>query len=75
MTVVGNPSFNDGLSARSSAFNIRADHVSLRTENAALMFVSLLQFPPVSIIPPMLTLIFILTLLLSEGQAGETWEL
>jgi len=37
-------------------------------------FLRVLPFSPVSIIPPMLILIFIFTLLLREVQTDEAWE-
>jgi len=65
-----------GLSARSPGFNTRPVLVRFVLGKVALRqgFFPVLPFSSVSIIPPMIMLIFIFMLLLRERQMDEAWE-
>jgi hypothetical protein len=65
-----------GLSPRKPGLDPGLVHVRFVVDKVTLghVFLRLLRFSPVSIIPPLLRTLFIYTLLLSEGQTGEAWE-
>ena len=57
-------------------FDPTSVRVGILVDRVALcqVFLRVIRFPPVSIIPSVLLIIFINILLLQEGQAGEVWE-